>query len=190
MPAGPTAVVLDAWPVLERYVGNEPSVTAIESLLSTGDTPAVMSTVNFGEVYSSLLRDHGPEVAESDAAWLSQLLVLVPVTVELAVAAARIKCAYYMSLGDAFAAATAMVYEAPLWTGDAELLCEDRAWQVSDLRDADRGQQHAERIAAGKLRVGRRASALPRLQLRQLADFIVPPSAVRPTPAPEPPLTV
>ena len=141
-------------------------------------------------MYSSLLRDRGPEFAERDAAWLSQLLVLVPVTVELAVAAARIKCAYYMSLGDAFAAATAMVYEAPLWTGDAELLCEDRASQVSDLRDADRGRQYSERIAAEKLRIGRRASALPRLQRRQLADYIVSPSAVQPTPATEPPLTV
>ena len=190
MPAGPTAVVLDAWPVLERYAGNEPSATAIESLLSTGDTPAIMCTVNFGEVYWGLLRDLGPEIAERDAAWLSQLLVLVPVTVELAVAAARIKCAYHMSLGDTFAAATAMVHEAPLWTGDAELLCEDRTWQVSDLRAADLGRQHSERIAAGKLTVGRRASALPRLQRRQLADYIISPSAIQPTPATQPPLTV
>ena len=190
MPAGSTAVVLDAWPVLERYAGNEPSATAIESLLSSGDTPAIMSAVNFGEVYSSLLRDRGPEFAERDAAWLRQLLVLEPATVELAVIAARIKCAYFMSLGDAFAAATAMLYEAPLWTSDAELLCESRTWQVSDLRDADRGRQHSERIAAGKLRVGRRAAALARLQLRQLADFIVPPSAIQSTPATEPPLTV
>ena len=83
MPAGPTAVVLDAWPVPERYAGNEPSVTAIESLLSTGDTPAIISAVNFGEVYSSLLRDRGHEFAERDAAWLRQLLVLEPATVEL-----------------------------------------------------------------------------------------------------------
>lgn len=190
MTAGPTAVVLDAWPILERYVGNEPSATAIESLLSTGDPSAIMSTVNFGEVYWSLLRDRGPEVAERDAAWLRQLLVLEPVTVELAVAAARIKCAYHMSLGDAFAAATAMVHDAPLWTGDAELLCEDRTWQVSDLRDGDRRRQHSDRIAAGKLRVGRQASALPRLQRRQLADYVLSPSAVQPTPAIEPPLTI
>lgn len=190
MPAGPTAAVLDAWPVLERYAGNEPSATAIEVLLSTGNTPAIMSTVNFGEVYWSLLRDRGPEVAERDAAWLRQLLVLEPVTVELAVAAARIKCAYRMSLGDAFAAATAMIHAAPLWTGDAELLCEDRTWQVSDLRDDDRRRQHSERIAAGRLRVGRQASALPTLQRRQLADYIVSPSAVQPTPVVEPPVNI
>ena len=88
MPAGSTAVVLDAWPVLERYAGNEPSVTAIESLLSSGDTPAIMSAVNFGEVHSSLLRDRGPEIAERDTAWLRQLLVLEPATVELAAVAA------------------------------------------------------------------------------------------------------
>ena len=190
MPAGPTAAVLDAWPVVERYAGYEPSTTAIESLLSTGDTPAVMSTVNFGEVYSSLLRDRGSEIAGRDAAWLRQLLVLEPVTVELAVAAARIKCAYHMSLGDSLAAATAMVHEAPLWTGDAELLCEDRTWQVVDLRDDDRRRQHSEGIAAGRLRVGRRASALPGLQRRQLADYIVSPPVVPTTPATEPPVKI
>ena len=48
MPAGPTAVVLNAWPILERYAGNEPSATAIDSLLSTGDTPAVLTNVSLG----------------------------------------------------------------------------------------------------------------------------------------------
>ena len=139
-----------------------------------------MSMVNFSEVHSSLLRDRGPEAADQDTLWLRQLLVLEPTTPEVVTVAARIKCAYYMSLGDAFAAATAMIHAVPLWTGDAELLCEDRTWDTRDLRDASRQQQHAERIDAGKLKVGRRARVLPRLDRRQLADYIVSSPALPP----------
>lgn len=180
MPATPRAVVLDAWPILERYTGHEPSATEVDVLLSSSDTPAIMNMVNFSEVHSSLLRDRGQEAAELDTLWLRQLLVLEPITPELASAVARIKCAYYMSLGDAFAAATAIIHRAPLWTGDAELLCEDRTWDTRDLRDADRQQQHAERLDAGKLQVGRRARVLPRLDRRQLADYIISPPALAP----------
>ena len=68
-----------------------------------------------------------------------------------------------------------MFHAAPLWTGDPELLCEDRTWDTRDLRDDGRRQQHSDRLAAGKLKVSRRANALPRLQRRQLADYILSP---------------
>lgn len=70
MPTINRAVVLDAWPVLEHYAGKEPSASEVQRLLRTTDTPAIMSTVNFAEVCSSLVRDRGPQLAESDARWL------------------------------------------------------------------------------------------------------------------------
>jgi len=39
-----------------------------------------------------------------------------------------------MALGDAFAAATAIAVNAPLLTGDPELIGRDGPWRVEDLR--------------------------------------------------------
>ncbi len=39
-----------------------------------------------------------------------------------------------MALGDAFAAATAVAHDAPLLTGDPELLDRNGPWQAEDLR--------------------------------------------------------
>ena len=75
---------------------------------------------------------------------------------ELALCAAHIKHAYWVSLGDAYAAATAIRHDAELWTGDTKLLCEDSVWRVRDLRSDNIRHQHAQSISVGKRKTGRR----------------------------------
>lgn len=46
--------MLDAWPVVEYYDGNDPSAIEVDRLLSGKTTDAVMCSVNFAEVYSAM----------------------------------------------------------------------------------------------------------------------------------------
>jgi predicted nucleic acid-binding protein len=64
----------------------------------------------------------GESVARETIADMRGQMTLVEATSERVLAAARIKAEFPMALGDAFAAATAMAYDAPLLTGDPELL--------------------------------------------------------------------
>lgn len=64
----------------------------------------------------------------------SGVVALDDVTSERVLAAARIEAEHPMALGDAFAAATAIAYDAPLFTGDPELLDREGPWRAVDLR--------------------------------------------------------
>ena len=58
-------VVLDAWPVLRAYGGQEPARSALRGLLHDDSRTAVMSTVNLSEAIGALLQQFGPEAADS-----------------------------------------------------------------------------------------------------------------------------
>ena len=64
----------------------------------------------------------------------SARMVLDDATSERVLAAARIKAEFPMALGDTFAAATAVAHDAPLLTGDPELLHRNGPWRTEDLR--------------------------------------------------------
>lgn len=170
-------VVLDAWPVVEYYEGNNPSANDVDKLLSDKTTEAVMCSVNFAEVYSaiaSIARDFA--VAMQFVESLKGVVTIDEPSTEVALLAALVKHCYHMSLGDSFAAATAISRSpglwlsntrsasegqpaeyVPLWTGDGELLSDDRVWEVHDLRSVERKSQHKSDIAAGRKKAGRRA---------------------------------
>ena len=171
-------VVLDAWPVLRRFDGEEPAASAIDELLKHPGA-AIMSTVNHAEVCWGLIRDIGPQAARPHLAMLPQLIDLQAPSPQVAEAAARIKLGWAdLSMADAIAAATAIAHGLELWTGDAGLLCADRAWKAHDLRDASRRHLHAQRLAAGKLKVGRRVGAdnpLSDLDAAALAAYVIEP---------------
>ncbi len=170
-------VVLDAWPVVEYYDGNDPSASEVDRLLSGKTTEAVMCSVNFAEVYSAMAsnaRDF--TVAMKFVESLKGVVTIEEPSAEVAKVAALVKHCYHMSLGDSFAAATAISRSSglwlsntrsasegqpaeyvPLWTGDGELLSDDRVWEVHDLRSIERKSQHETDIAAGRKKAGRRA---------------------------------
>ena len=169
-------MVLDAWPVVEYYDGNDPSAIEMDRLLSDKTTEAVMCSVNFAEVYSAMAsnaRDF--TVAMRFVESLKGIVTIEEPSAEVAKVAALVKHCYHMSLGDSFAAATAIsrssglwlsntrsAFEGqpaeyvPLWTGDSELLSDDRVWEVHDLRSVERKSQHETDISAGRKKTGRR----------------------------------
>ena len=167
-------VVLDAWPLLRRYAGEEPSQTAVNDLLTDQDRTAVISTTNFGEVVSAFLSLNGPEVANRQEWLLRNFVDVVPATEAMMVAAARIKVGWYITWGDAVAAATALDIGAPVWTGDSELLTPDACWSAADLRDEAR--KAAERTS--RKPTGRRLTAenpLAHMDSAAIARYVIEP---------------
>ncbi|MYE09042.1 MAG: type II toxin-antitoxin system VapC family toxin [Acidimicrobiaceae bacterium] len=68
------------------------------------------------------LRDYGHDVALRRSRYLRRALRVEEIDTRAAQTAAWLKHACRMSLGDTFAAATAIRHGCELWTGDAELL--------------------------------------------------------------------
>jgi len=129
-------VVLDSWAVLALLEGREPAASRIDALLRA-DRPAdrpVMSWINLGEVAYVVARESGADDADAVVRDLRPRLRLELPTEARVLEAARIKAMDAMAYADAFAAATAMAHDAPLLTGDPELLVEGAAWQWEDLR--------------------------------------------------------
>ncbi len=94
-----------------------------------------MSWINAVEVYYRVERDRGREDAERVHARLRALLDLDLPDPSRMIAAARLKAARPIALGDCFAIATAAARELPLLTGDPEILGQaDLPCLVVDLR--------------------------------------------------------
>ena len=172
MPHPEPAAVLDAWPLIERFKGQEPSREELDRLLTGPGPRPVMSTVNFTEVCSTLAQHAGQPAAAQRADILRRLVRVEAPDHRTAAAAAWIKHTYRMSLGDTFAAATAMRHAAELWTGDPELLCADRVWTTRDLRPDGLRQRHQAAAASGARPTGRRSGRLDHLGDEHLAALI------------------
>lgn len=119
--------VFDAFPLL-CWLQEEPGWKKVDSYLTQaaqGSLEIVISAVNVGEIYYRLIRAVGMQKAEI---FLSNIrhkvfpLTVVPVTNSRVWRAARIKGSYRVSYADAFAVALAKELNAPLVTGDPEIL--------------------------------------------------------------------
>lgn len=129
-------VVLDSWAVLALLEGREPAASRIDELLHVerpADRP-VMSWINLGEVAYVVVRQSGADDADAVVRDLRPRLRLDLPTEARVLQAARIKAQHAMAYADAFAAATAIAHEAPLLTGDPELLIDGVPWRCEDLR--------------------------------------------------------
>ncbi len=128
-------VVLDSWAVIAYLDGEEPARSTVGALLSQRQgSRAVMNAANCAEVDTVLDRRAGSQASDKFRhLWIESVDVAEP-DAEILAAARIIKSAYWMSRADSVAVATAIHYDAELWTGDPELLCNDRIWQVRDLR--------------------------------------------------------
>ncbi len=124
-------VVFDSWAVL-AFLGDEPAARRIESVwLEQG---AAISSVNLGEVLHIRIRSSGEQAAAAIAK-VRDLLEVIDPDWALVSAAASIKAGGELSYADAFCIATAQRAEAPLWTGDPEIVevAARHACEVVDL---------------------------------------------------------
>jgi predicted nucleic acid-binding protein len=119
-------MVLDAHALMVLF-NDEPGAEEIEKLLikaESGSPQLLMSVVNWGEIYYSILRGASQEVADAKAHEIAGMQIeLVPVDaddLELVRQAAAFKATRKMSYADCFAAALAKIKNAELVTGDRE----------------------------------------------------------------------
>lgn len=126
-------VVFDSWALL-AHLGDEPTAERIESVwLEQG---AAISSVNLGEVLYIRMRQRGEEAAVATVDQVRGLLEVIDPDWPLVSAAAAIKAGGGLSYADAFCIATALRAEAPLWTGDPEIVeqAAEHSCEVVDLR--------------------------------------------------------
>ncbi|MGC2111040.1 MAG: type II toxin-antitoxin system VapC family toxin [Candidatus Korobacteraceae bacterium] len=116
--------VLDAWAVMVWLKGQQPAAERMRTLLEAADRRECrlsMSIVNLGEVFYLSVKarnmDYGRRVLET----LRPRVMTISAHDELVMLAASLKARHAISYADGFAAATALLQEAPLVTGDPEM---------------------------------------------------------------------
>jgi ribonuclease VapC len=119
-------MVLDAHALMVLF-NDERGADEVERILlkaESGSPKLLMSVVNWGEIYYSILRGASQEMAETKAHEIAGMQIeLVPVDandLELVRQAAAFKATRKMSYADCFAAALAKIKNAELVTGDQE----------------------------------------------------------------------
>jgi predicted nucleic acid-binding protein len=126
-------VVLDSWALL-AYLKDESAAGRIESeWIGSG---AAISSINLGEVLYIRIRASGEASARADVETIRRRLNVVEPDWSLVMAAATIKASGGLSYADAFCVATALHLNAPLWTGDPEIIDQaaEHSCEVVDLR--------------------------------------------------------
>jgi predicted nucleic acid-binding protein len=119
-----TRFVLDSYALI-GYLENEPFADRIQHLLGmarSGAAGLYSHAIHIGEVYYITLREQDQNVANLAYSRIKAfpIKVIDRIDEELLLTAARLKAGYPISYADAFAAALAIVYNAPLLTGDPE----------------------------------------------------------------------
>jgi len=117
--------VLDSW-ALMAFFNDEPAAAEVEKLLLKAESGAyevLMSVVNWGEIYYSIMRATSQELAEHHAREIHGMRIkLVPAGEDLALVrqAAIFKASRRLGYADAFAAGLAKLRNAELITGDRD----------------------------------------------------------------------
>jgi predicted nucleic acid-binding protein len=125
-------VVLDSWAIIRYLEDDRPAADRVGELLAT-ERPLV-SWINLGEVFYVVRRLAGEEAAATTLRDLRDVVTSELPSGARILDAARIKSDHSMAYADAFAAATAIAHDAPVWTGDPELLVDGSPWRWLDLR--------------------------------------------------------
>ena len=115
--------ILDA-SALVAYLWKQSGYEKVQDFLTKAtddEKRLLMTTVNLGEVYYLLLRDHGPEDAEKILKVIETLPIdFVEVDMKLVKQAAIYKATKKLPYADCFAAALAKVHKGEIVTGDKE----------------------------------------------------------------------
>lgn len=116
--------VLDSW-ALMAFFNNESSADLVEEILEQaedGRHRLLMSVVNWGEIYYSVMRGASTEIAEQKAREISMMPIeIIAADLQQTQQAAIYKAKKKMSYADCFGAALAKINHAELITGDLEL---------------------------------------------------------------------
>src|SRR5260370_21744523 len=105
--------------------GHGPATQVMEPLLDradAGEKTLMLSVINLGEIYYSVFKMIGTDKAQGALEALRTGLKIVAATDEVVLQAAELKARYPISYPDAFAALTAVHYDADLVTGDPDFL--------------------------------------------------------------------
>jgi ribonuclease VapC len=120
---------------------DESGAEKVEKILlkaESGNPRLLMSVINWGEIYYSIMRGASQEIADAKAHEIAGMRIeLVPVDVgdlELIRQAAAFKATKKMSYADCFAAALAKLRNAELLTGDRDFKAVESDLKVGWLR--------------------------------------------------------
>jgi PIN domain nuclease of toxin-antitoxin system len=111
---------------------DNPSAGEVATAIDTGE--ALVSAINLGEVLYSLEHTHGRERAIELVDQIRSVTTVEDPDWDLVARAAHIKAGGGLSHADAFCVATAQRQEAPLYTGDPEILALKDIVELVDLR--------------------------------------------------------
>lgn len=123
--------VLDAWAVMAMF-NYEPPARRIRDAIAEGD--AMISWINLGEAYYLSIQRRNRDAADDALRSIRDRVRTVLPDTELVLAASRLKARAQLSYADAFCVATAQRHEAPLWTGDPEIVALGDEVEIVDLR--------------------------------------------------------
>jgi predicted nucleic acid-binding protein len=143
--------VLDA-SALVTFFEDRPGADKIEELLlkeTHAKRALLMSVVNWGEVYYSILRSHGENVARAKLHEIAQLPIhVVGADMELAQLAATLKARHNLPYTECFAAALAQTRNATLVTSVTDFAHGGTALKTLLVRGGDvRCRRGAQQIA-------------------------------------------
>jgi PIN domain nuclease of toxin-antitoxin system len=126
--------VLDAWAVA-ALLNDEPAAERVIALLEHDE--CWISSINLGEAYYTSVRARGRDLTDERIEVLRQVVSLDQPDWPLVRDAAGIKARGGLSYADAFCVATARRHDAPLYTGDPEIVSlDDPGVEIVDLRTA------------------------------------------------------
>lgn len=123
--------VFDAWAIV-GLLRRRPEASRVAAALAATDP--LMSSINLGEAYYAMLRSHGKRIARERVDDVRGLATIEDPDWELVRAASEVKAGGGLSYPDAFCVATAMRHDAPLYTGDPEIIRLGADIEVIDLR--------------------------------------------------------
>jgi ribonuclease VapC len=133
------AKVLDSWALLAFFKG-EPAAQKVEEIIHRAALDRhelLMSMINWGEVYYSIMRADGQDVAEQKTREIASLpieIVGVGEDLKMTRQAAIYKATYRVAYADAFAAALAKERKAELVTGDPEFKPLEKELKINWLK--------------------------------------------------------
>ncbi len=116
--------VLDAWAVVAWLKDQQPAAGLVRDLFDAADRGACrlsMNIVNLGEVFYLSVKARNMAYGRRIVQSLKSRVMTVSAYDELVMLAATLKARYRISYADGFAAATALLQDAPLVTGDPEI---------------------------------------------------------------------
>ncbi len=113
----------DAWALLAHF-GGEPGGARVSEILGGAEQQKVtlgISIINVGEIAYITERERGLAKTYKILAVIQSLpIAILPADEKLVLAAAHLKANHRLSYADAFAAASAQMWQATLLTGDPE----------------------------------------------------------------------